>query len=272
MNGKIYYVIQYTIKDTSSQLHHNDRTLMTKRRKEKMNRDSQEIRLRAVEKYHDDRQRPPLIAKNKNQKAHLKALNCHATPVLLATGCAGTGKTFLSVTHAADAYLKGEVSHIILSRANVPTGRSLGAMKGDKDEKMSHWLAPMIDVLRQRMGAARYDIALARGDIEFQPIETIRGRSFGGDEGGAYVLVDEAQQLEVDEIKAVTTRIGENCKLILMGDLAQSDIKLKSGLGTLVSLIDKYDLPITIIDYKLDDICRSETCRMFVEMFYLEGI
>ena len=70
----------------------------------------------------------------------------------------------------------------------------------------------------------------------------------------------------------MTTRVGENCKLILMGDLAQSDIKAASGLGLLISLIDKYELPIQVIDYELDDICRSATCRMFVELFYKEGI
>jgi|TARA_B110000093_G_scaffold181686_1_gene226356 phosphate starvation-inducible PhoH-like protein len=243
---------------------------MTKRKAKESN--DPVTKIKSIQKFQAERSRPPIVAQNTNQKLHLKSLNNPHVPVIIATGCAGTGKTYLSACHAADAYLNGTIDTIILCRANIPTGRSLGAMKGDKDEKMSHWVAPMIDVLKGRLGTARFEIALGRGDIEYQPLETIRGRSFGGSESGAYVLIDEAQQLTIDEIKAVTTRIGENCKLILMGDLAQSDIKAESGLGLLLKLIDKYELPISVIDYQLDDICRSATCRMFVELFYKEGI
>ena len=242
---------------------------MTKRKSKEFTEDT---KVKSLNKFQIERTRPAIVAQSNNQKLHLKALNNPHVPVIIATGCAGTGKTYLSACHAADAYLNGKVDSIILCRANIPTGRSLGAMKGDKDEKMSHWVAPMIDVLKGRLGTARFEIALGRGDIEYQPLETIRGRSFGGAESGAYVLIDEAQQLTIDEIKAVTTRIGENCKLILMGDLAQSDIKAESGLGLLLKLIYKYELPISVIDYQLDDICRSATCRMFVELFYKEGI
>jgi phosphate starvation-inducible PhoH-like protein len=85
-------------------------------------------------------------------------------------------------------------------------------------------------------------------------------------------LIDEAQQMTVEEIKAVTTRIGENCVLVLMGDLAQSDIKQTSGLGVLIKLLAKHKLPITVVDFEISDIQRSDTCRMFVELFYKEGI
>jgi phosphate starvation-inducible PhoH-like protein len=168
--------------------------------------------------------------------------------------------------------MQNRVQKIILCRANIPTGRSLGAFKGDKDDKMMNWVMPMVDVLKQRRGAGRCDTALNNGNIELQPLETIRGRSFGGEKEGAIVLIDEAQQMTVDEIKAVTTRIGDNCVLILMGDLAQSDIKQTSGLGVLINLLDKHKLPITVVDFEISDIQRSDTCRMFVELFYKEGI
>lgn len=86
------------------------------------------------------------------------------------------------------------------------------------------------------------------------------------------MLIDEAQQMTVEEIKAVTTRIGENCMLVLMGDLAQSDIKQTSGLGVLINLLDKHQLPLTVVDFEIADIQRSDVCRMFVELFYKEGI
>ena len=85
--------------------------------------------------------------------------------------------------------MQNRVQKIILCRANIPTGRSLGAFKGDKDDKMLNWVMPMVDVLKQRMGAARFDIALNSGNIELQPLETIRGRSFGGEKEGALSLI-----------------------------------------------------------------------------------
>lgn len=161
-----------------------------------------------------------------------------------------------------------ECSKIVLCRANIPTGRSLGAFKGSADEKLENWLLPMIDCIRSRIGTNRYDNLRSSHQIEYQPLETIRGRSFDN----TYLIVDEAQQLTIEELKAITTRLGVHSKLILMGDLAQSDIKHTSGLGILTALAKKYDLPIPHIDFTPDDIVRSDTCAMFVKLFHQEGI
>ena len=161
-----------------------------------------------------------------------------------------------------------ECDKIVLCRANIPTGRSLGAFKGGADEKLENWLMPMIDCIRSRLGANRYENLRSSHQIEYQPLETIRGRSFDN----AYLIVDEAQQLNIEEIKAITTRLGVHSKLILMGDLAQSDIRHASGLGILTKLAKKHNLPIPHIDFTVDDIVRSDTCSMFVKLFHKEGI
>ena len=231
-----------------------------------------EARTQAAEKWEGQRQRPPLTAKSDNQSFYLKALRNPHNPVIIASGAAGTGKTYLACTHAADLYLQNKIDKIILCRANIPTGRSLGYFKGDKDDKLANWLMPMIDVIKTRLGTGAYESALAKGNIEFQPLETIRGRSFGSDSVGAFFLIDEAQQMTIDEVKAVCTRVGENCKLVMMGDLAQSDIKETSGLGKLIHLTKKHMLPVTVVDFKIDDIQRSDVCRMFVETFFKEGL
>ncbi len=233
---------------------------------------NKEARIKAADKFAGERQRPQLLPKTPNQDRYLKSLKNPHVPVIIASGVAGSGKTYLACAYAADQLMNNQVSKLILCRANIPTGRSLGAFKGDKDDKMMNWVMPMVDVLKQRMGGGRFDTALNNGNIELQPLETIRGRSFGGENEGAVVLIDEAQQMTVDEIKAVTTRIGENCKLVLMGDLAQSDIKTTSGLGVLIDLSEKHRLPISIVDFELGDIQRSDTCRMFVDLFYKEAI
>jgi phosphate starvation-inducible PhoH-like protein len=229
-----------------------------------------EARSKAAEKFAHERERPPLNPKTPNQKLYLQSLRDQESPVVIATGCAGSGKTFIPCTHAADLMLTSphECSKIVLCRANIPTGRSLGAFKGDADEKLSNWLMPMIDCIRTRMGANRYENLRSSHQIEYQPLETIRGRSFDN----AYIIVDEAQQLTIDEVKAITTRLGENSKLVLMGDLAQSDIKHDSGLGKLAHLTKKHCLPIPIIEFTTDDIVRSDACAMFVKLYHEEGI
>jgi|TARA_B110000285_G_C15080718_1_gene593329 phosphate starvation-inducible PhoH-like protein len=238
----------------------------------KRTKNVKEARELAAIKWSDERHKPPIIAKTPNQDTYIKALKNPDLPVIIASGAAGSGKTYLACSYAADMFMQSRIHKIILCRANIPTGRSLGFFKGDKDDKMLNWLMPMIDVLKQRMGAGRFETSLNNGLIELQPLETIRGRSFGGEDEGAFFLIDEAQQMTVEEIKAVCTRVGENCKLILMGDLAQSDIKETSGLGKLIHLAKKYMLPVTIVDFELDDIQRSSVCRMFVETFYKEGL
>lgn len=227
-------------------------------------------RSKAADKFAEERQRPPLNPQTPNQKLYLQALRNPSIPVIIATGCAGSGKTFIPCTYAADMMLKAspECEKIVMTRANIPTGKSLGAFKGDADDKMENWVLPMIDATRQRLGPKRYENLRATKQIEYQPMETIRGRSFDN----AYIIVDESQQLTVDEIKAITTRIGRNSKLILMGDLAQSDIKQTSGLGTLINMVKKHSAPIPVIEFTEDDIVRSDACAMFVKMFNREGI
>jgi phosphate starvation-inducible PhoH-like protein len=189
--------------------------------------------------------------------------------LVVALGPAGTGKTFTCCTKAASWLAGGQINKIILTRANVPTGKSLGAVPGTLEEKLTPWMLPMTDVLRQSLGHGLYEYNVRKKKIETVSIETIRGRSFQD----AMVLVDEAQQLTIDEIKAITTRIGEGSVLVLMGDPKQSDLRQRSGLIQFVELIEKHDPESTdIISFNLDDIVRSDTCAQMVRMFYKEGI
>jgi len=182
-------------------------------------------------------------------------------------GPAGTGKTYLGASVAAKDLSEKRISRIILSRANVATGRSLGAFPGTVEEKMEPWLLPITDVLREQLGNGFYEHAVKSGKICIQPIETVRGRSFDN----AIVLLDEAQQLSVDELKAITTRIGQNSKLFLMGDQAQRDVKT-DGLGWLLRLVEKHELPVGFHTFTSDDIVRSGLCKAFVKAFEQEGV
>ena len=189
--------------------------------------------------------------------------------LVVALGPAGTGKTYTCCMQAAMWLTNGNTHKIVIARANVPTGRSLGAVPGTLEEKLEPWTMPMTDVLKRALGRSLYEYHISKANIEPVAIETIRGRSFDN----AVILIDEAQQLNMDEIKAITTRIGENSVLVLMGDPKQSDIKGNNALLNFVDLIDRHDPDGCIaLEFGMEDIVRSDTCAQMVKMFYKEGL
>ncbi len=209
-----------------------------------------------------EKARPNISVKalNQGQAEYIDSLkNC---PCTIAIGSAGTGKTFLAASIAAQELSNRTIGTIILSRPNVPTGKSLGAFPGTVEEKMAPWLMSITTTLRNQLGNSCYENEVKLGHIQVQPIETIRGRSFDN----AVLLFDEAQQLEVDELKAIVTRIGDNSRLVLMGDITQRD-NTGQGLEYLIDLSDKHHLPVEIHEFTSDDIVRSDICKLFVKAF-----
>jgi len=204
----------------------------------------------------------------KNEKQDFLIHSVKTAPIVIAIGCAGTGKTYCSVGTVAQLFLKGGYKKIVLTRANVPTGKSLGHFPGSVNDKMTPWLMPMLDVLKKAFGSGKFEYLLNKEQIEIQPIETIRGRSYED----ALVLVDEAQNLSMDELKAISTRIGENSKLVLMGDPAQSDVKNGRDLMKFAYLCDKHNLNVPVIEFGVDDIVRSDIVADLVRMFITEEV
>lgn len=184
--------------------------------------------------------------------------------MVLITGPAGVGKSFCTTAWAAQQFLKRRISKIVLTRPNEPTGRSLGLFPGTVDEKMEVWLQPIVSVLKEVLGPNIYQIARDRGQIIYQPIETIRGMSFDD----SFIIVDEAQNLEKDHIKAIVTRIGNNSKIVFTGDLEQSDIRGPSGLQLLLDKVEYNQSlkdEVYIVEFTVEDIVRSRLCRLWVE-------
>lgn len=207
-----------------------------------------------------------IIPKNKKQDILIRSIKC--SPITVTIGCAGTGKTYCSTGTVAQLFLKGGYQKIVLTRANVPTGKSLGHFPGDIKEKMTPWLMPMLEVLSKAFGKGKFEYMLNKEQIEIQPIETIRGRSYED----ALVLVDEAQNLSMDELKAITTRIGENTKLILMGDPAQSDVKNGKDLTDFCYVVRKNGIEIPVVEFGVNDIVRSDIVADLVKMFIQERL
>jgi phosphate starvation-inducible PhoH-like protein len=218
------------------------------------------------EKFTAERRRAPVRPLNDRQAEYIAALCTHDQVVVM--GPAGTGKTYIPAIMAADAFLAKRISKIILTRPNVPAGRSLGFFPGTMEEKIAPWMAEVIAVLTDRMGAGVFEIALKRGDIEIVPFEVMRGRTFRD----AYVILDEAQNTLPVEMKMFLTRIGEDTKVVINGDVAQSDLKETSGLKTILNLINKQGLPVPVVEFGMEDIVRSGACAMWVKAFHKSGL
>jgi phosphate starvation-inducible protein PhoH and related proteins len=212
-------------------------------------------------KFQDERTPPPIKPLNPTQSDYLDALKKSSQIVVL--GPAGTGKTWLAATYAADLFRQRKIDRIILTRPTVPCGRSLGFFPGSIEEKFAPWTAPIVEAIKDRIGTAAFEIALKNGEIEMVPFEVMRGRSWRN----AFILLDEAQNTTPPEMKVFLTRIGEDCTVVVNGDVSQTDLRETSGLCTVVHLIKSQMLPVPVIEFTLDDIVRSGVCEMWVRAF-----
>jgi phosphate starvation-inducible PhoH-like protein len=206
-----------------------------------------------------------LKPKTDNQREFMAALNSKA--MVCGIGCAGTGKTYIAGMIAVQKLLRNDIDKIILTRPNVSTGKSLGSFPGDVSEKMAPWLAPILNVLKIGLGAGDYECRMGKS-ILIQPLETIRGQSFDD----AFVIVDESQNLEMEEIKAIVTRLGENTTLALIGDPNQSDIKNGTALTKFVNLCNKTDIDVPLVEFGFEDIVRSDICSDMIKMFHTHNL
>lgn len=207
-----------------------------------------------------------LKAYNDNQKLYLNALQ--NSQQMIVTGFSGTGKTFMAATHAANLYSAKKISKIVVTRPNVSVGNELGFFPGDINEKFAPWAAPVMDVLTKHLGAGTVESGIKHKNIEMAPLSTMRGRSFDN----AFVILDEAQNCSVSEIKMFLTRIGRNTKVVINGDIMQSDISSGSGLAKILHMAKKYEMGIPVIEFGVDDIIRSDICKQWIIAFNKEGL
>ncbi|TXM68181.1 PhoH family protein [Methylobacterium sp. WL120] len=212
-------------------------------------------------KFEQERKVPPLRPMTMRQAEYIEALKTAEQVVVM--GPAGTGKTYIAGSWAADQLRQNKISKVIITRPNVPGGRSLGFFPGTLEEKIAPWVVPLTETIRERMGSGPYEIALKRGDIEIVPFEVMRGRSFKN----AIVILDEAQNTTAEEMKMFLTRIGEGTQVIINGDVSQTDLKERSGLKTILGLIQSDTMPVPVVEFTIDDIVRSGICELWVRAF-----
>jgi len=201
-------------------------------------------------------------ARTPAQDAYIRALKRHS--LVLATGPAGTGKTWLAVAQAVQLFERKEVDRIVLSRPAVEAGERLGFLPGDMREKVDPYLRPIYDALYDLMDARTVERALTSGEIEIAPLAFMRGRTLSN----SAIILDEAQNTTSMQMKMLLTRLGENSRMVVTGDPSQVDLPpgQTSGLAEAVRLLEGIE-GIAQVHFTSADVIRHELVARIVEAY-----
>lgn len=203
----------------------------------------------------------PLMAKTKKQGLYIAALMGGDSAA--AVGGAGTGKTYIASRIAAKKLLTGAVDKIIVARVTVSKAKHAnGFLPGKLDAKMAPWLIPVIDGIRAEVSAQTLETWKNEGRFEIASFEHMRGRTFAD----AFVILDEAQNADLGDLRLFLTRIGENSQVVVTGDMDQIDIP-DSGLATCLDLIERHNINMAIFEFTSDDVVRSQFAKAWVKAF-----
>ncbi len=196
------------------------------------------------------------------QAGYLKAIDDHE--LVFGIGPAGTGKTYLAVAKAVERLVRGEVDRIILSRPAVEAGEQLGFLPGDMREKVDPYLRPLYDALYDMMPGDQVSKRLESGEIEVAPLAFMRGRTLSH----AFVILDEAQNTTAVQMKMFLTRLGENARMVVTGDLSQVDLPrgTRSGLRDAAEILDGLD-GVAFTRFGHEDVVRHRLVTQIVRAY-----
>jgi len=180
-----------------------------------------------------EKEKNVLIAKTENQKTYIRSIV--ENDVTFCTGPSGTGKSFIVAGIASDHLLKDKIETIVVTRPLICTGKDIGSLPGELNEKIKPYLQPMEENLKYFLGRDHFGLYYNTRRIRFEPLETMRGLTFHN----TYMILDEAQNCTLDQIKMFITRMGENSKVIINGDIKQTDLRGNSGLGYCIDRLQK---------------------------------
>jgi phosphate starvation-inducible PhoH-like protein len=208
----------------------------------------------------------PVKAKTLGQKSYIDAIKKNT--ITLGVGPAGTGKTYLAVAAAIEAFRSKSVNRIILTRPAVEAGERLGFLPGDLQSKVDPYLRPLYDALFEMLGAETYNKYLERGNIEVAPLAYMRGRTLDD----SFIILDEAQNTSREQMKMFLTRLGFNSKIVITGDITQIDLPpdkvsgLKDAMRVLEGVQD-----IAICRLTASDVVRHVLVQRIIEAYEKRG-
>lgn len=210
------------------------------------------------------KQRVTLLPRNKHQESYLFKLHDDSTNILFAIGPAGTGKTLLAVQMGIKLFQEGKVDKIIVTRPAVSVDEDLGFLPGTLNEKMAPWTRPIFDVLGEYYQTKDIEAMLLEGVIEISPLAYMRGRTFKN----AYIIADEMQNATQNQMKMLLTRLGENSKMVVTGDLAQADRLKDNGLIDFITKIEGRRLShIDCVRFDQQDIERHNAVAEVLKLY-----
>ncbi|MFX4220045.1 MAG: PhoH family protein [Thalassobaculum sp.] len=204
----------------------------------------------------------PIGARSPNQAHYLKQLMEHE--LVFGLGPAGTGKTYLAVAMACAMLRAKKVDRLILSRPAVEAGERLGFLPGDMKDKVDPYLRPLYDALYDMMPGEMVERRLAAGEIEVAPLAFMRGRTLAN----SYVILDEAQNTTPTQMKMFLTRLGENSRMAVTGDLSQVDLPLGNKSGLRDALDHLHDVPgVGFVEFTAADVVRHPLVTRIVHAY-----
>lgn len=204
----------------------------------------------------------PIRPKTLGQKEYLNAIRNNA--ITFGVGPAGTGKTYLAVAMAVKAFKAKEVSRIVLTRPAVEAGEKLGFLPGDLQQKVDPYLRPLYDGLFDMLGAETYERLVEKQIIEVAPLAYMRGRTLDD----SFIILDEAQNTTSEQMKMFLTRLGFHSKVVVTGDITQTDLPYgkKSGLAEAIEILK--DIPeIGMVHLTHKDVVRHELVQTIVKAY-----
>ena len=203
-----------------------------------------------------------IYPKTKNQEIFLKEMR--SKDIVFAVGPAGTGKTYLAVAYAVSLFVEGKINRLILSRPAVEAGERLGFLPGDMKEKIDPYLRPLYDALYEMMPGEEIDRKMVNNLIEIAPLAFMRGRTLNK----SFIILDEAQNTLSTQMKMFLTRLGQNSKMVITGDLSQKDLpdNAKSGMQDAMEKLEKVK-DIGFVHLNSSDVCRHTLVEKIINAY-----
>tara|TARA_Y100000004_G_scaffold161931_1_gene190297 strand:- start:537 stop:1211 length:675 start_codon:yes stop_codon:yes gene_type:complete len=199
----------------------------------------------------------PLEAKTENQKDYI--ISIVENDIIFCSGPAGSGKSYIAAGIAAQHLHHGKIEKVIITRPLVCTGKDIGSLPGEMGEKIAPYLLPMKENFKHFLGQAYYGHYFNGGQIQYKPLEVMRGSTFHN----SYMILDEAQNCTEDQIKMFVSRMGQNSKVLINGDIEQNDLRGRSGLSYCMNKLERVD-GIGICHLTYEDIQRNGIIGRFL--------